>query len=210
VTYSNCDSYHGHFSASGQKSGEGTYTASNGDEYVGHFSNDLKDGHGTYRSANGDVFVGTYHAGNRTTGTYTAANGDIYEGEYLNEYKEDTSGVYTTTSGSRYEGGFHMDYWEGLATFTWANGAVMTSGWCGGAPHGDGVVILGSKALLLHDGQRTSTTTVSDANQVASSVTAPSCPPAPPGGGGAKWDETRDNPFSQSNQMQSGKHPRGT
>jgi hypothetical protein len=141
-------------------------------------STGVKEGDGTYTSANGDVFTGTYHNDNRTTGTYTAANGDVYVGDYLNEMKEDTSGVYTTTRGSRYEGGFHLDNWEGRGVFTWADGAVMTSGWCGGAPHGDGVIILGSKALLLQDGQRTSTTTVSDANQVASGIVAPSSCPA--------------------------------
>jgi hypothetical protein len=169
-----------------------TYDFQNGDEFDGDMSTGVKEGDGTYTSANGDVFTGTYHSDNRTTGTYTAANGDVYVGDYLNEMKEDTSGVYTTTRGSRYEGGFHLDNWEGRGVFTWADGAVMTSGWCGGAPHGDGVIILGSKALLLQDGQRTSTTTVSDANQVASGIVAPSSCPARH----AHWDETRDNPFS--------------
>jgi hypothetical protein len=198
--YDNGDTYEGPCS-NDMKEGEGTYTRANGDQYVGAFSNDAKSGHGVFTYANNDVFDGTFSNDKRVRGTYSAANGDVYTGPYNSNEEKEGQGVYTSPSqahpGSigRFEGGFHNDRKEGLGIFTWGDGSVMTSGWCGGIPRGPGVVISGSgppRARLLEHGRNVGATTVSNARSVASTITAPSSCPANVKG---HWDEDRDNPL---------------
>ena len=65
----------------GARTGQGTYTSSNGDKIVGDFRFGVADGRGTYTFAKGGTYVGEFRHGKLTgQGTYTFANGDKYVG----------------------------------------------------------------------------------------------------------------------------------
>lgn len=77
---------------------------SNGDQYEGHFYNDLKEGIGIYRYANGDRFEGNYRNDLRHgEGLYFYQNGDRFEGNYQNG-KRNGTGKYTFSDGSFFVG----------------------------------------------------------------------------------------------------------
>ena len=83
-TFSNGDKYVGEF-RDGKKNGQGTYIFSNGEKYVGEFRNDWRNGQGTYTFPNGDKYVGEWRDDKKNgQGTYTFNNGIIQEGAYEN------------------------------------------------------------------------------------------------------------------------------
>ena len=59
----------------------GTYSWNN-NNYVGEFRNDKKHGFGTLTFSNGDVYVGEFSDGGMRYGTYRFANGAVYLGEF--------------------------------------------------------------------------------------------------------------------------------
>ena len=66
--------------------GQGTYTFSNGDKYVGEFKDDLRNGQGTYTFSNGNKYVGEWKDGKMNgQGTYTYSNGQKYVGEWKDD-----------------------------------------------------------------------------------------------------------------------------
>ena len=66
--------------------GQGTYTFSNGNKYIGQFKDGKPNGRGTY-----------------TYGKFSKFVGDIYEGEFKNGMMSG-HGLYTWPSGKRYDG----------------------------------------------------------------------------------------------------------
>ena len=68
------------------KHGQGTFTWSNGDKYVGEYRDDKKHGQGTYTFGpksewSGDKYVGEYKDGKKNgQGTYTWADDTVEEG----------------------------------------------------------------------------------------------------------------------------------
>ncbi|MDP7260959.1 MAG: hypothetical protein QGI80_03250 [archaeon] len=55
--------------------GQGTYTWSNGNKYVGEWKGDNMHGQGTYTWPNGDKYVGVWKDGRETGGWYYWADG---------------------------------------------------------------------------------------------------------------------------------------
>jgi hypothetical protein len=212
VTYDNGDSYDG--PCGPRKHGHATYTKANGDVYVGQFANDEKNGQGTFTFANRDVFIGIYVNDRRVRGTYTCDNGDVYTGPFNDHEEKEGQGVYTSHSArhpgtiSRYEGGFHMDRRQGFGVFTWGDGSVMTTGWCGGMPVGEGIIISGEDpptAWELESGRSTGIVPVSNASKAAKALTAPTfCPVKVKG----HWDDELDNPLRNLHRNLHGNHRR--
>ncbi|MDP6179996.1 MAG: hypothetical protein QGG48_08915, partial [Desulfatiglandales bacterium] len=59
--------------------GQGTYTAPNGNKYVGEWKNSKPHGQGTLTYADGGKYIGEFRNGKRNgQGTLTAPNGDKY------------------------------------------------------------------------------------------------------------------------------------
>jgi hypothetical protein len=67
----------------------GSWTASNGNKYVGAWKDGKPNGYAIATYPNGDKYVGEFKDGKLNgQGTYTWANGDNYVGEF----KDDSSG----------------------------------------------------------------------------------------------------------------------
>ena len=63
--------------------GQGTYTWSDGEQYVGEWKGNKKNGLGTYTFADGDKYVGEWKDDKKNgQGTYTSSDGDQYVGEF--------------------------------------------------------------------------------------------------------------------------------
>jgi hypothetical protein len=104
------------------QNGQGTYTFTNGDKYVGEFKDSKRNGQGTYSYANGDMYVGVFKDGKYDVqGTYTFANGDKYVGEYKDD-KRTGQGTFTFANGDKHIGEFKDGKRNGQGTFTFANG----------------------------------------------------------------------------------------
>jgi hypothetical protein len=102
--------------------GQGTYTSSNGDKYVGEYKDGKKHGQGTFTFADGAKYVGQFKDGKRNgQGTYTFADGAKYVGEWK-DGKRDGQGTYTFANGDKYVGQFKDAELNGQGTFTFANG----------------------------------------------------------------------------------------
>lgn len=86
------------------RNGKGYYYYSNGDKYIGEFTEGKRHGHGAYYFANGNVYKGEHHHNQRHGyGTYKWKNGDVYVGEYQNNDRHG-EGVYQFANGVKQEG----------------------------------------------------------------------------------------------------------
>ena len=105
----------------------GSWTASNGDKYVGEFKDDKYNGQGTYyfladNEFKDDKYVGELKDGKPNgQGTYTFANGDKYVGEWKDNQKHG-QGTYTFANGEKYVGEWKDGKNNGQGAFTWAVG----------------------------------------------------------------------------------------
>ena len=112
-TASNGDKYVGEFK-DGNYNGQGTYLyiAENqfkGDKYVGEFKDGKFNGQGTYTFANGNKYIGEQRNGKRNgQGTFTLANGNKYIGEYKDN-KRDGIGITYRSDGTIHESGIYKD-----------------------------------------------------------------------------------------------------
>ena len=105
------------------KNGQGTYTWSNGDKYVGEYKDNQKHGKGTTIFANGNKYAGEWKDGKYNgQGTYTFADGEKYVGEYKNN-KSHGQGTYTYSNGDKYVGEYKEGKYYGQGTYTFGNGA---------------------------------------------------------------------------------------
>ena len=61
----------------GERNGQGTYTDSDGDKYVGEWKDGKKHGQGTYTWSNGEKYVGEYKNGKEWNGSGYNRHGNI-------------------------------------------------------------------------------------------------------------------------------------
>jgi hypothetical protein len=98
------DKYSGKFNSYGELEGQGEYWYSNGDSFIGSFSENKKSGYGRYFFKNGDIYSGNYFR-DEASGFVEIlyANGDKYVGMVSN-YELDGQGTYSFFEGSSYQG----------------------------------------------------------------------------------------------------------
>jgi len=97
--------YYTGYMVNGKRNGQGNYTYSYGEKYVGEYKDDKRNGQGTNIFPSGDKHVGEYKDGKR--------NGQ---------------GVYAFSSGEKYMGEFKDDKYNGQGTFYYADGSIMQQG----------------------------------------------------------------------------------
>ena len=94
------------------ENGQGTFTSSGGNKYVGEFKDGKENGQGTYTWTDGDKYVGEWKDGKRTgQGTFTSSGGNKYVGEF--KYGKKWSGTYYNADGS-IRGRFTEGKWKKL------------------------------------------------------------------------------------------------
>ena len=109
--------------------GQGTYTWSDGEQYIGEWKDNKKNGLGTYTFADGDKYVGEWKDDKKNgQGTYTYANGRKYVGEWKDD-KKDGQGTYTSSDGDQYVGEFEDNLLNGKGILTFADGSVESGLW---------------------------------------------------------------------------------
>jgi hypothetical protein len=112
----------------------GTFTYSDGGNYVGEWVNGKEHGHGTKTYGKdtewaGDKYVGEFKDGSiNGQGSYTFASGDKYVGEFK-DGSINGQGSYTFASGDKYVGEFKDGLQHGQGTFTYADRTVEEGVW---------------------------------------------------------------------------------
>jgi hypothetical protein len=100
----------------------GTYTAPNGNKYVGEWRGGERTGQGVFTMPEGDKYVGGFRNGDfHGQGSATISNGEKYVGE-VRDNKMTGQGTYTWPDGGKYVGEFRDNKKNGQGTFTWPNG----------------------------------------------------------------------------------------
>ena len=134
ITFSNGE-YTGDV-VNGSRTGEGTYTWTNGEVYSGDFVDGSRTGEGTYTWTNGDVYSGDFVDGSLNgEGTLTWASGNVYSGDFVDGSRTG-EGTYTWTNGNVYSGDFVDGSLNGEGTYTWSDGMSYTGGWQDWTPTG--------------------------------------------------------------------------
>ena len=111
----------------------GSWTASNGNKYVGEFKDGNFNGQGTFYYLADDQFKGFKHVGEykdnqrHGQGTSTYPNGNKYVGEYKDDVKNG-QGTFTWADGGRYVGEFKDGNRNGQGIYYSANGSIKESG----------------------------------------------------------------------------------
>ena len=101
--------------------GRGYFKWSDGEKYIGYWSNNKREGQGINYYNNGNIYKGMYKNGQKEgKGRYEWKNGDIYEGDWKNGVKEG-EGIYYCSNGDYYRGLFVNDKICGQGVYTWKN-----------------------------------------------------------------------------------------
>jgi len=111
----------------------GSWTASNGDKYVGEYKDGKRNGQGTYTFANGDKYVGEFKDDNYNgQGTYYFLADNQFKGDkYVGEFKDDAfegQGVYTFIDGRKWLGEWSNWKFDGRGILYSVNGSIKESG----------------------------------------------------------------------------------
>ena len=107
------------------KSGFGTLLWKDGEQYRGHFENDLRDGVGKASFSVNDTrlyYEGEWKEDKMTgNGTLKWKDGDSYVGDF-EDSKLSGAGTYTWSSGAEYVGNFKNDQRNGYGLLTFSSG----------------------------------------------------------------------------------------
>jgi len=131
----------------GKPFGKGANAYTSGDKYIGEFKDGRRNGQGTYFFANGNKYVGELRDGKfNGQGTYTHTNGNKYIGEFKND-KPNGQGSTIVANGAKYIGEHEDGRFNGQGTYTFANGRVSLGEWKDGKPHGRFIEFLADKSI---------------------------------------------------------------
>jgi hypothetical protein len=111
------------------KNGQGQFTWSNGNYYIGEFSGGLKHGHGIWVKAKDDP------------------NSNQYRGDFMND-KKCGYGVFKWSSGNYYKGNYHNEEKEGYGEMYWTDGSVYKGQWHNSIQHGYGTMIFPDETFI--------------------------------------------------------------
>ncbi|KAL3814745.1 hypothetical protein ACJIZ3_016013 [Penstemon smallii] len=111
---------------------------SNGDIYMGQWSENCPNGHGKYLWADGCMYNGDWLRGkNMGHGKFSWPSGATYEGQFKNGYM-DGEGTYTGSSDDTYKGTWVHNMKHGKGVRYYANGDNYEGQWRRGQPDGKG------------------------------------------------------------------------
>ena len=117
----------------GNFNGQGTYIWTEGAKHVGEYREGFRNGQGTTIYSNGDKYVGEWKDDKRNgLGTYFSLADNLWKGDkYVGEFKDGLfsgQGTYSFTSGNKYVGEWKMDKYNGRGILYLANGSISQSG----------------------------------------------------------------------------------
>jgi hypothetical protein len=126
-----------------------TWTASNGDKYVGEWKDGKRSGQGTYfylanNQFKGDKYVGEFKDDKfNGQGTYFYLANNQFKGDkYVGEFKDNNingQGTYTYANGDKYMGESKDAKSDGQGTYTYANGNKYVGEWRNDKYNGQGI-----------------------------------------------------------------------
>eukprot|EP01034_Spumella_vulgaris_P028183 gene28183-34999_t len=118
---------------------QGTFTAPNGDVYVGGYKNDMKQGQGELTCASGAHFIGEWHEAQRVNGRNKYSSGEIYQGQFKNDLRHGHGILYRSHGKTpQYIGEWENDLKSGMGEFTYSNGDTHIGVWRNGRENGQG------------------------------------------------------------------------
>ena len=133
-----------------KKHGQGTYTWSNGDEYVGEWKNGKISGQGTYTFADGSQYAGEFKDDKfHGKGTHTWPSGNQYVGVWK-DGKKHGQGTITFADGSQYAGELKDDKFHGKGTHTWPSGNKYVGEFKDNNFHGQGLCSTSQGSYTCH------------------------------------------------------------
>jgi len=131
--------------------GQGTYTTTEGDKYIGEFRDGNYNGYGTYTWPDGQKYVGQWLNGEKNgQGTQTWPEGFKYVGQWLNG-KRNGQGTFTNPDGDIYNGEFKDGKLHGYGTYTWTDGKKYVGQFVADVKQGTGT--LTSPGIYVYVGQ---------------------------------------------------------
>ena len=121
--------YEGERNREGEYHGQGTYTLSDGQKYVGEWKDGKQNGQGTHTWADGQKYVGEYKDGKKNgQGKHTFSDGQKYVGEFKDgEYHG--QGTATFPDGQRYVGEWKDGLYDGKGVLFKVNGEIQSGTW---------------------------------------------------------------------------------
>ncbi len=128
LTFSNGESYIGGFS-DGEFNGRGVYNYQDGSSYDGMWFEGEINGQGALHFADGSYIFADFIEG-ETTGicSYEYPNGDFYEGPLV-DWKRHGEGKFRWVNGDTYEGSFVNGERQGYGVYTYCGGEVSYEGY---------------------------------------------------------------------------------
>ena len=111
----------------------GSFSAPNGDKYIGEFKNNKFNGQGTFTFSDGKKYYGSFVDDKRNgQGVQTFLNGQKYVGEFKDD-KPSGQGTQTFPNGDKYVGEFRLGNFHGFGIFYLSDGNIKQSGmWSNG------------------------------------------------------------------------------
>lgn len=139
--------YIGQFS-NGVREGKGTFTFSNGNEYIGGFSTNKSNGIGQMKYANGDEYLGNWIDGKKDgLGIYTWDDGYIYIGEFKDSNMDGTGSCFNSKGELVYDGEWKKGLIHGMGRYIWGKNKWYEGEFQQGQKHGLGVFYLNGEPL---------------------------------------------------------------
>lgn len=133
--------YEGEF-YQGKCHGKGILRFSNGNKYLGDWSENYREGEGKLVFSEGHDYVGGFvQSKMRGKGIMTYVNGDRYEGNWEND-RPNGRGAYLFKNGEKYEGNFADGRFDGHGTMSYLDGSKYEGFWKNNQKHGSGKLFL--------------------------------------------------------------------
>lgn len=112
--------YIGSFS-NGVREGRGMFIFANGNEYIGSFENNKSSGIGRMKYINGDEYLGNWSDGKKEgLGIYTWSNGYIYIGDFKDSKMDGNGSCFNSKGELVYDGEWKMGQIHGKGRYIWS------------------------------------------------------------------------------------------
>lgn len=144
-SYVNGDIFEGEYENGTQKqNGYGLYKFVNGDTLRSYWVNKngslLPEGQGQYTYSNGDIFIGEYKNGKMFYGTYELKSlGDVYTG-FIKDDKWNGQGLYRWKNGQTYDGNWVDGFATGYGKLEYVDGKIYNGYFAKGLRQGEGIL----------------------------------------------------------------------